>query len=114
MQNKPNFDKGQNKPNPLYKKDLRRFYTPSDNEKQTQYEPNQSQSNPKQTQNKAKTNPKQTQSNPIRVQDFAVRPCEILFFARIYLPNPGFIFSTRMLHFDILLWRMRSYDFAEC
>ena len=43
-QNKPNFDKGQNKPNPLYKKDLRKFYTPSDNEKQTQYEPNQSRS----------------------------------------------------------------------
>ncbi|GAH78205.1 unnamed protein product [marine sediment metagenome] len=39
MQNKPNFDKGQNKPNPLYKKDLRKFYTPSDNEKRTQNEP---------------------------------------------------------------------------
>ena len=39
MQNKPNFDKGQNKPNPLYKRDLRKFYTPSDNEKQTQYKP---------------------------------------------------------------------------
>ncbi len=39
MQNKPNFDKGQNKPNPLYKKDLRKFYTPSDNEKQTQNKP---------------------------------------------------------------------------
>ena len=47
MQNKPNFDKGQNKPNPLYKKDLRKSYTPSDNEKQTQYKPN---TNPKQTQ----------------------------------------------------------------
>ena len=43
MQNKPNFDKGQNKPNPLYKKDLRKFYTPSDNEKQTQNKPNQTQ-----------------------------------------------------------------------
>jgi hypothetical protein len=40
MQNKPNFDKGQNKPNPLYKKDLRKFYTPSDNEKRTQNKPN--------------------------------------------------------------------------
>ncbi len=40
MQNKPNFDKGQNKPNPLYKKDLRKFFTPSDNEKQTQNKPN--------------------------------------------------------------------------
>jgi len=40
MQNKPNFDKGQNKPNPLYKKDLRKFYTPSDNEKQTQNKAN--------------------------------------------------------------------------
>ncbi|GAH60656.1 unnamed protein product [marine sediment metagenome] len=40
MQNKPNFDKGQNKPNPLYKKDLQKFYTPSDNEKQTQNKPN--------------------------------------------------------------------------
>ena len=40
MQNKPNFDKGQNKPNPLYKKDLRKFYTPSNNEKRTQNEPN--------------------------------------------------------------------------
>ncbi len=39
MQNKPNFDKGQNKPNPLYKRDLRKFYTPSDNEKQTQFKP---------------------------------------------------------------------------
>jgi len=39
MQNKPNFDKGQNKPNPLYKKDLRKFYTSSDNEKQTQNKP---------------------------------------------------------------------------
>ncbi len=44
MQNKPNFDKGQNKPNPLYKKDLRKFYTPSDS---------------------GKTNPIQTQTNPI-------------------------------------------------
>ena len=43
MQNKPNFDKGQNKPNPLYKKDLRKFYAPSDNEKRTQNEPNQTQ-----------------------------------------------------------------------
>ncbi len=40
MQNKPNFDKGQNKPNPLYKRDLRKFYTLSDNEKQTQNKPN--------------------------------------------------------------------------
>jgi len=40
MQNKPNFDKGQNKPNPLYKKDLRKFYTPSDNEKRTQNKAN--------------------------------------------------------------------------
>jgi len=40
MQNKPNFDKGQNKPNPLYKRDLRKFYTPSDNEKRTQNKPN--------------------------------------------------------------------------
>ncbi len=40
MQNKPNFDKGQNKPNPLYKRDLRKFFTPSDNEKQTQNKPN--------------------------------------------------------------------------
>ena len=40
MQNKPNFDKGQNKPNPLYKKDLRKFFTPSDNEKRTQNKPN--------------------------------------------------------------------------
>ncbi len=39
MQNKPNFDKGQNKPNPLYKKDLRKSFTPSDNEKQTQFKP---------------------------------------------------------------------------
>ncbi len=39
MQNKPNFDKGQNKPNPLYKRDLRKFYTPPDNEKQTQNKP---------------------------------------------------------------------------
>ena len=39
MQNKPNFDKCQNKPNPLYKRDLRKFLTPSDNEKQTQSNP---------------------------------------------------------------------------
>jgi len=62
---------------------------------------------------------KQTQSNPIRVQDFAVRPCalnalhklytiKILFFARFYLGNASFIFSTRTLHFDILLWRMTT------
>jgi len=61
MQNKPNLDKDQNKPNPLYKKDLRKFYTPSDNEKQTQYKPNQSQYKANQTQNKPNTNPKQSQ-----------------------------------------------------
>jgi len=42
MQNKPNLVRRRriaNEPNPLYKKDLRKFYTPSDNEKQTQYKP---------------------------------------------------------------------------
>ena len=51
MQNKPNFDKGQNKPNPLYKRDLRKVYIPSDSGK----------TNPKQTQYKPNTNPIQTQ-----------------------------------------------------
>ena len=36
MQNKPNFDKGQNKPNSLYKKELRKFHAPAGNEKQSQ------------------------------------------------------------------------------
>jgi len=40
MQNKPNFDKGQNKPNPLYKKDLRKFYTPSVSGKTNPIKPN--------------------------------------------------------------------------
>ena len=40
MQNEPNFHPGKNEPNPIYKKGLRKFYTPSDNEKRTQNEPN--------------------------------------------------------------------------
>ena len=49
MQNEPNFHRGKNEPNPIYKKGLRKFYTPSDNQKRTQNEP--------------KTNPIQTQSS---------------------------------------------------
>jgi len=40
MQNEPNFHRRKNEPNPIYKKGLRKFYTPSDNEKRTQNEPN--------------------------------------------------------------------------
>jgi hypothetical protein len=40
MQNEPNFHRGKNQPNPVSKKGLRKFYTPSDNEKRTQNEPN--------------------------------------------------------------------------
>jgi len=40
LQNEPNFHQAQNKPNPICKKGLRKFYTPSDNEKRTQNEPN--------------------------------------------------------------------------
>jgi len=39
MQNEPNFHRGKNEPNPIYKKGLRKFYTPSHNEKRTQNEP---------------------------------------------------------------------------
>jgi len=67
MQNKPNFDKGQNKPNPLYKKDLRKFYTPSDNEKRTQNKPNTNPIKANKTLNKPNFKPKQTQSNPISI-----------------------------------------------
>jgi len=40
MQNKANFHRGKSEPNPIHKKGLRRFYTPSDSGKRTQNEPN--------------------------------------------------------------------------
>ena len=40
MQNEPNFHPAKTEPNPISKKGLRKFYTPSDNEKRTQNEPN--------------------------------------------------------------------------
>ena len=40
MQNEPNLHRGKNESNPIHKKGLREFYTPSDNEKRTQNEPN--------------------------------------------------------------------------
>ncbi len=90
MQNEPNFHRGKNEPNPIYKKGLRRFYTPSDNEKRTQNEPNSNPiflwTNPMQpsvsqrftTTNHPwplkKTNPKRTQSNPIPTSPKAPTP----------------------------------------
>ncbi len=65
MQNKPNFDKGQNEPNPLYKGDLRKFYTPSDNEKQSQFKPNQ-------TQNKANLLDTQMNVNTVITKDYEI------------------------------------------
>jgi len=59
MQNEPNFHRGKNEPNPIYKKGLRTFYTPSDNQKRTQNEPK---TNPIQTQ----SSKGQNQCNPIR------------------------------------------------
>jgi len=43
MQNEPNFHRGKNEPNPISKKGLRTFYTPSDNEKQPKTNPIQTQ-----------------------------------------------------------------------
>jgi hypothetical protein len=40
MQNEPNFHRGKNEPNPISKKGLPKFYTPSHNQKRTQNEPN--------------------------------------------------------------------------
>jgi len=40
MQNEPNFHKAQNELNPIPEKELRKLFTPPDNEKRTQYEPN--------------------------------------------------------------------------
>ncbi len=61
MQNKPNFGKAHNEPNPLCKKGLRKLSTPPNGKKANPNKPN---SNPI----SAQTNPKQTQSNPKRTQ----------------------------------------------
>jgi len=97
MQNKPNFHPGKNKPNPIYKKGLRKFYTPSDNEKRTQNEPktNPISEKPKMNlnfywtkdydnnprlqapANEPKTNPIQTQFHLPQTSLLAYSPCDM-------------------------------------
>ncbi len=67
MQNKPNFRKAHNELNSIPEKELRKIFTPSNGEKQTQSKPNQTQSTPVFSplrKNKPNSNPNQTQNKP--------------------------------------------------
>jgi len=97
MQNEPNFHRGKNAPNLISKKGLRKFNTPSDNEKRTQNEPNSNpisekpkmnlnfystkdyDNKPPQTsrKNEPKTNPIQTQFPLSQTSPLAHSPCDI-------------------------------------